>query len=309
MSCPWLVILNWNGRDRLPISLGSVGALEGRFEVLVVDNGSGDGSAELVTSILPSAHLLRNGANLGFAEGNNRGIAYALDRGATHVALINDDMRLDPRWLVSLLAEQALHPEAGILGGLVLFLDRPEVVNSTGIEVDALGRARDRDFERPLAALARPASEGVLAVTGGAMLIDRRVLDAVGALDARLFAYYEDYDLCLRARAAGFHVRYAAGARSWHRYAASTGPLHPFRLFLLARNQMRLVGRYGAPPAVPFLLLGTALYRLCFKFPTFVLRGYPHAGFAEARAAFIGFGLGMIELCRRVRPVGKGIPR
>jgi GT2 family glycosyltransferase len=296
---PWIIVLTWNGRERLPISLRPLATLEGDHEVLVVDNGSTDGSADEARRLMPRAHVLENGRNLGFAEGNNRGIAYALQRGATHVALVNDDMALDPGWLAALLADERAHPEAGILGGRVLFLDRPDVINSTGIEVDRCLRSRDRDFDRPLAQAPTRAAGSVLAVTGGAMLIARRVLEGVGSFDGSLFAYCEDYDLCLRARARGFGVRYVPGAVSYHKFAATLGTQHPFRRYLLSRNQMIMVGRH-APALVAILLLpATALYRALLRAPAFLLSGRPGLCRAEAKAAVHGLGRGLRELIAR----------
>ena len=78
---------------------------------------------------LTTLHVQR----LGLAEGSNRGIEYALARGASHVALVNDDMRLHRRWLRELLDESSRTPSSGVLGGLILFSDRPDAINSTGL--------------------------------------------------------------------------------------------------------------------------------------------------------------------------------
>lgn len=299
VGVPWIIVLTWNGRDRLWIALGALASLRGDHEVLVVDNGSNDGSADEARRLMPRAHVLENGANLGFAEGNNRGIDYALERGATHVALVNDDMALDRDWLVALLADERQHPGAGIRGGRVHFLDRPDVVNSTGIEVDRWMRARDRDFDRPVREAASRPPGSVPAVTGGAMLIARRVLESVGRFDAGLFAYYEDYDLCLRARRSGFDVRYVPEALSHHKYAATLGTQHPFRRYLLSRNQMIMVGRHAPSNAAAMLLIGTFVYRFLMRAPAFLFSGRPRLCLAEGRAALHGLGRGWRE--RRAR--------
>lgn len=293
---PWIIILCWNGRNRLPLSLGSLKALRGDVEILVVDNGSIDNSLEEAALILPRAHRIQNGVNLGFAEGNNRGITFALESGATHVALLNDDMALDPGWLEALLLDETVHAGGGIWGGLVLFHDRRDRINSSGIVVDSLFRARDRDFDRPRDTAGRTEAESVIAVTGGAVLIARRVLEAIGGLDARLFAYYEDLDFCLRARHRGFDVRFVPSAVSYHLFAGSQGTRSPRRRYLLARNQMIMVGRYAPPlKAIP-LLLAIALYRVLVKMPGALVSGSPGLGLAEARAAFSGLAAAFREL-------------
>lgn len=295
-AVPWIVVLTWNSHDRLSISLDALARLRGAHETLVVDNGSTDGSVEEACRMLPGAHFLENGANLGFAGGNNRGISFALERGATHVALVNDDMRLDPDWLVHLLADEEGHLGGGIWGGLVRFLDRPDVVNSTGIKIDRWMRGRDRDFGRPLTEVEHRAPETVLAVTGGAMLIARRVFEQIGTFDESLFAYYEDYDLCRRARRRGFEVRYVPAAVSYHKFASSLGVQNPSRRYLLSRNQMIMVGRYGGVASAPALLIGGALYRTLIRAPLFLLAGRPGLCRAEMRAVVDGLRGGFREL-------------
>jgi GT2 family glycosyltransferase len=293
---PWVVVLTWNGRERLPLSLGSLVDLEGEFEVLVVDNGSSDGSAELARQLCPRAHLLRNDVNLGFAAGNNRGIRYALERGASHVAVINDDMKLDPGWLGALVDDGRRNPAAGIWGGMILFLDRPDVVNSAGISVDWMLRVRERGFGRPRVELGELKASSARAVTGGAMLVARCVFERIGGFDARLFAYYEDYDFCLRARRASFDVRFVPTALSYHVFAGTLGEHHPMRRYFLARNQMIMVGRYArAWKAIP-LLAGTTLFRILLKAPLWLLRARADLARAELAAVTHGVPLACREM-------------
>lgn len=288
---PWIVVLTWNGRERLSFSLPAADRLEGSPEILLVDNASHDGSAEHARELLPRVHVLRNERNLGFAGGNNRGISYALERGASHVILVNDDMALEPDWWTQISRVATHEPQAAILGGLVLFAGPPHHVNSTGLVVDSFWRARDRDFDRPLAEVCEiraaswiAGSEVVLGVTGGAICLRRDLLEQVGLLDERLFAYYEDLDLCLRAHANGFESRFVPGAVSHHQFAATLGVDHPKRRYLLARNHLLIARRYAAPAERPLIVGGTALYRLLVKAPAAFLRGRADLARAERLA-------------------------
>src|SRR3989442_2146198 len=135
----------------------------------------------------------------------------ALDAGAEFVALINNDVAISPDWLRRLLEAAAAHPEAGLFTGTLLFHGE-EVVNSTGLVIDALGRARDRDFRVPVAELTR--TDGPVAgVSGGAAPLRTSMLRETRPFDSRYFAYYEDVDLSLPGPPSGYpswYVRRAA---------------------------------------------------------------------------------------------------
>jgi N-acetylglucosaminyl-diphospho-decaprenol L-rhamnosyltransferase len=297
---PWLVIVAWNAAARLPATLGALASLSGEFDLVLVDNASTDGSAEIGTELWPRAHVIRNRANAGFAAASNQGIDLALASGATHVGLVNDDMRLDPRWLGELLAESARHPEAGVFGGVVLFRERPDTINSTGLVRDAFWRVRDRDLGKPRSELRDLVPSDVDGVSGGAMLLTRAALEAVGWLDASFFAYFEDFDLCVRVRDRGFTIRFVPSALSWHDFAASTGPKSSLRERLLARNHLQIVGRYAPLALVLPLLVGIALARGVVRAPLALLRGSPALAGAEIRGACVGIARGLRELGRRL---------
>src|SRR2546428_6451633 len=126
----------------------------------------------------------------------------ALDAVAEFVALINNDVAVSPDWLRRLLEAAAAHPEAGLFTGTLLFHGE-EVVNSTGLVIDALGRARDRDFRVPVAELTR--TDGPVAgVSGGGPPLPTPMLRGIRPLDPGCFADHQDLGLSLRAAAARF---------------------------------------------------------------------------------------------------------
>lgn len=296
---PWIVVVTWNGAGRLDETLGAIRDLEGSCEVVVVDNGSTDGSAERARALLARAEIVRNRENLGFAHGSNQGIERALARGATHVALVNDDMRLDRDWLRTLLAVSELDPSIGVLGGLILFRDRPDTINSTGLVCDGWWRVRDRDFGVARHLRSDLAPSDVVAVSGGAMLLTRAVLETAGGFDPSFFAYFEDFDLCLRARRLGFRIRFVPAAVSWHRFAASTGLESPLRIRLLARNHLAILGRYAPAWQVIPGLIAVVLARSLLRAPLAFLRGRRVEAVAEIAGALAGLGRGFRELRER----------
>ena len=206
------------------VARDAVARLDEHGEVIVVDNGSTDGSPELVRGRFPTVELIANGENRGFSAANNQGIEQALGR---YVFLLNSDAALGESALGTLVAYADQHPEAGVLGPKLLNPDgslqpsggRFPTLTSTVAELFGLGRLTGRprygtrrDYDRPAA---------VDEVSGAAMLIARRVIDQLGGLDERFAWGYEDVDFCLRARRAGWQVHYVPQARVVHDWGGS----------------------------------------------------------------------------------------
>ncbi|HET9599452.1 MAG TPA: glycosyltransferase family 2 protein [Anaeromyxobacteraceae bacterium] len=301
----WIAIVNWNGARLLPACLASISALARPAHAVVVDNGSSDGSAAVVAGF-PAVEWIPLGENRGFAAANNVAVRRALSAGARWIAVVNTDVVLDPGWLDALVAAGEAHPDAAILGGLLLFADDPGTVNSTGLVLDWLGRAFDRDFGVPLADLTT--RDGPVAgMTGGAALLRADALRRIGLFDPAFFAYYEDVDLSLRAAAAGFVTWYASGARALHGYGRSFGPGSPRQRYLLARNHLRAMARHMPLGRALATLPAMALLRAGVKAPAELARGRPAHAFAHLRAAGAGALAALEVLGRRVRGA-TGIP-
>ena len=296
---PWLLVLTWNSSKRLHISLNALQKLKGTYQVLIVDNGSADDTAAKAAELLPQAHILKNSTNLGFAGGNNVGIRFALSKGASHVVLVNDDLALELDWLEHISEYCRRKPGSGIAGGCIRFLGKSEYVNSTGLEVDFLWRATDRDFMTLFSSVTRPSGD-VFAMTGGAMWISREVFEKIGLLDETFFAYYEDLDFCLRAKRAGFGIDYVAPAVSYHQFSGSLGENHPRRRYLLARNHLRTVGLY-APVWLAFAEIPAVLaFRILFKTFQALIKRHKGVAVAEIKGAIAGSTLAIKALVARL---------
>ncbi|MBI1849212.1 MAG: glycosyltransferase family 2 protein [Planctomycetes bacterium] len=262
-----VLVLNWNGGDALVACVESVRKqTHPRVRLLVLDNGSTDGSLDRVIERFPDVEVLRNGANLGYCDGNNRGLERALRDRADFVLLLNNDATLEPDAVSAMVraidADGA--PPAGIVGPKILWSrrgpDEPLRIWSAGGEDRVrqnVGELRgngeiDRgQFDR---------MEEVGFVPGCALLVRREVLEKVGLLDPDYFAYLEDMDLCRRARDAGFRVRYAPEARVVHDASRSTGGGYtPGRKYLMGLNSIRYLRKYGTPGQwLAFSVLGIA---------------------------------------------------
>jgi GT2 family glycosyltransferase len=216
----WIIVLNWNRREDTVQCISSLRQLDyPAYRILVVDNGSTDGSPELFRT-LAGVDLVANERNLGFAAGNNVGIEYALERGADYVLLLNNDTTVSPS-LVSTLVEVAeADRQIGIVGPIVYYADRTSEVWFAGMRFQfGLYVLRTGLHLRPPIA---PVEE-VDFVSGCGMLVRGTVWQRIGLLDPDYFMYYEDLDLCIRAKRAGFRIMCATQAHMWHALSASSG--------------------------------------------------------------------------------------
>jgi len=282
------VVLTWNGAHLLPEALDALRRQDApaRLHLVVADNASSDGTRELLARSYPEVEHLRLSENLGYGRANNEAMRRALEAGADFVALINNDVEAAPDWLRKLLEAAGAHPEAGLFAGTLLFRGE-EVVNSTGLEIDAFGRARDRDFRVPLSRLSR--EDGPVAgVSGGAALLRVSLLRQVGLFDPAYFAYYEDVDLSLRAVQAGSQSWYVRGAVARHRFGASFGVGSPRQRYLLGVGHLRTIARHQPALKAAALVPLTVLYRAAVKAPLELLRVRPALAWAELRAAAEG---------------------
>ena len=241
------VVLNYNGLEQTLACLESLAASDWPgLTVLVVDNDSEDDPSVAVTSRF-GAEVIRNDVNLGFAGGMNVGLRRARELGADYVLLLNNDTVVDPAMARILVTTAAARPDAGIVSPLVLYRDMPGLVASAGLRFDP-----HRAYQgRPLAMGQRDDGRlsGVRVVDaspGTAMLVPTAALDAVGALDERLFLYLEDVDWSLRMRAHGLRVYMALDARLFHGVAqASGGEYSPLIAYYMARNTFVVCARHG----------------------------------------------------------------
>jgi GT2 family glycosyltransferase len=209
----YAVVLNWNGGDD---TLAALASLEG-IPTICVDNDSTDGSDRLVEQRFPNVELIRTGANLGFAGGNNIGIRRALERGADWVLLLNNDAVVEPGLADALDRAARARPDAGLLACKVLSED--------GQSVQYAGAG----FNKWLGYSGRVSTSGpdelrdVARADGAAMAVSRPAVERAGLLDLALFAYVEDVEWSLRIRRAGFGVVFVPDARARHKGSAATG--------------------------------------------------------------------------------------
>jgi GT2 family glycosyltransferase len=256
-----VIVPNWNGQRWLPQCLAALAAQSTLpDELIVVDNGSSDGSLELVREGPVPARIIELGTNTGFAHAANVGIEAAR---CEAVALINTDIVLDPAWIERMLAVLAADERLAAVACKMLQLDDPTRVYDAGDILRRDGACEQRGrFERDDGRFERP--EPMFAACAGAAVFRRSAVLEVGGFDTRFFSYLEDVDLGLRLQLAGWTCAYepvvalhAGGGSSWQ--------LDPPVEHWVQRNTVLVMLKAFPPRWLPYILyrqLGWAWHAL-----------------------------------------------
>jgi len=210
-----VIILNWNGKADTLSCLSSLKEQTAPLDLVVVDNGSEDGSEAAIREAHPDITLLQTGGNRGYTGGNNVGIRHALATGATHVFVVNNDVVFDPQCVAELLADCMAHPNTAAAAPKCLFESEPDTIYFAGGRIlrrgpalhVGLGQPDGPEFDQP---------GNTDWITGCALFATRQAFERIGPFDDRFFLLFEDVDWSLRACEAGMTLRYVPTARLWH---------------------------------------------------------------------------------------------
>lgn len=237
-----VIVLNWNGREHLAGCLDSLKAQTiDAFEILVVDNGSTDGSDEYLEAHYAGfITLIRSPKNLGFAAGNNLAIGRAQGK---YIALLNNDAVANPDWLELTAAALDSDERAGMCAVKILNYHNRQIIDNTGhlIYRDGLNRGRGRlepdrgQYDQETEALFP---------SGCAAVYRKEMLDEIGGFDEDFFAYGDDTDIGLKGRLAGWGCLFLPQAVIYHKYSGSTGQYSPFKAFHVERNRIWIAIKY-----------------------------------------------------------------
>jgi hypothetical protein len=245
-----IIIVSWNAREFLVACLKSIAeTCQGlSVEVLVVDNGSTDGSVEAARSLGLGTEIIECGQNLGFAKANNIGIERSRGR---YCCLINSDVVVLPRCLKHLLAFMDSQPQVGIAGPLVLNPDgsRQPSCRTVPTFLRLLARALYLRKELTDEAFTRDAVSDVEVLSGCFWIVRRDAIEQVGMLDERFFIYAEDVDWCWRFRDAGWRVTFCPEARAIH-FGGQSAAADPMRFQLELRKASVQLWRKHYGPAM-----------------------------------------------------------
>ena len=297
-----IIIVNWNGRKHLATCLDSLAAQTFRdFEVILVDNGSTDGSAAFVGESYPWVRLIPLTENSGFATGNNRGFVYAQGE---YIVTLNNDTLSAPDWLATLAKVAGDHPRAGMVGSRICSYDDPDLIDSIGVAICRDGMSRGHFRNRSWSSLRMGETEPILFPSACAALYRRTMLEETGFFDDDFFAYAEDTDLGLRGRLAGWEAVAATGAVVLHKYSRSGGAFSPMKVYLVERNHY-----WVALKTFPLhLLLAVPLFTMVRYAEQLLALLSGHGSGAEFMASSTRRGIAL-ALLRGARDGMGGIPR
>ncbi len=257
-----VVILNWNRREDTLACLDSIFKNRyPRMAVIVVDNSSTDGSVQAIAERFPQVEQIQLPENKGFAAGMNAGLRRALESGTDQALVLNNDTIVKADCIATLMNYTATG--YGILAPLILSCDQPEVIWAAGGKTQALLLERQDTWAGKPDPGQWPEQIDQDFVTGCAMLLSQRFLTTVGLFDERFRLYYEDSDLCLRARKAGFRIAMIPHAKIWHKVATSSGGGDsPNERYWMARSSVRFFAKHAGGIQIPAILvwrLGSAV--------------------------------------------------
>jgi len=265
-----VIIVNWNGRRFLERCLQSVFAQSFQdFEVVLVDNGSTDGSVAFVRERFSRVRLIENRENRGFGAANNQAIR-ATD--SEFVVTLNNDTEVAPEWLDELVSAARTDQRVGACASRMLFAHHPDMINSAGIAVDRAGIAWDwRGGERDDPHEREPVE--IFGACAGAALYRRSMLEEIGMFDEDFFAYLEDVDLAWRAQWAGWRALSVPTARVLHYHSGTAVEGSPFKNRLLGRNKVWLIAKNYPWPQLLWYLPAILLYDMGSLPYTLIWRG------------------------------------
>ncbi len=256
-----LLILNWNGGNLLTACLDSLFAATYRpLQVIVVDNASTDNSLDIL-QCYKDVNVLHNPTNLGYAGGNNR--ALPLLRG-DYVAVLNNDITVDPLWLDSAIHYLEADPSLGIVSCRQMQSFQKELIDSLyhvcSVELTFEAFAHNMPYDPTNQRHTTPSR--VLSAQGASMIIRRSVFESLAGFDERFWAYHDDSDLCLRALQCGWQCLYTPGSVVYHEGSISFGRKSASSIYYFERNRIWFIYKHFPASIIarqlPWIVLGEA---------------------------------------------------
>jgi GT2 family glycosyltransferase len=240
-----IVIVNWNGLHDTLECLESLRNLEySNYCVIVVDNASSDGSVHKIEECYPEHVVLQAGSNRGLAAGANIGIGRVLENGADYVLLLNNDTRVDPKFLTRMVAACESDPSVGLTGGRIVYMSVPDKVWACGGTFNVnTGQAKHFFSDKEFRAFV-PGGVWCTYMPACLLLIRRQCIQEIGPLSERFFHLAEDVEYCVRAARKGWRLELAPNAMVFHKGSSSMARFSPLYNYYEQRNRLYVVRQY-----------------------------------------------------------------
>lgn len=257
-----IVIPNYNAGNDLGECLKSLRGLKYKEkEIIVVDSGSTDGSAQMVSEKFPEVRLIET-EMMGIGEANNVGIRAA--KGELIIFDLNSDDLVDENWLGELVESVEISPDIGIACGKRLLRNQNGILDSAGASihcltgtVPAIGRGRK---DSPKYNIMKEVDYVPVP------MVKREVFEKIGLCDPEYYLYYEEPDFCVRARKAGYKILYVPSALFWHRRSSTVGKQNPRKHYYERRNRIRfIIKNFPLPHFILPLLLHAVFAALLYS--------------------------------------------
>jgi GT2 family glycosyltransferase len=288
-----IIILNWNNwRDTIACVESCQKLTYSNHRIVLIDNGSTDGSEKILTERFPYIEIIQTGSNLGFAGGNNVGIRHAIEGGADYVWLLNNDAVVDPLALTALVDALENDPHATIAGSKIFYHDEPRKIWFAG-GTWSKGRLRLRQRG------ASHQDEGqfdklcaVGSVSGCSLLISAKAINKIGLMDEDYFLYWEDTDWCARASNSGYTILFVPASQVWHKISKTVKAHSELQYYYVTRNGIRFCCRHDLL-SLPVFLCYVTIDVLCG-----CLRGnfVKLSGYSRGIIDFLGGKSGQIQV-------------
>jgi hypothetical protein len=224
----WAVVLGFNLAEDTVISFQSLLKSDyPNLRLVLVDNASKDDTVERVLKEVPEADIIQMDDNIGFARGNNVGIAHALRRGADYVLMINNDTEVDPGMVSRLVAAAEAEEKVGVAVPKIFYFDEPKSIWSAGCTYRAFPPRIDVNMTEGEDDGRFDGLTDIDFATTCTLLLKREMLLEIGLLDPECFLFWEDYEFSARVRERGYRMRFVPEAHMWHKVSKSTQEKKP----------------------------------------------------------------------------------
>lgn len=237
-----ILTVNWNQPGHTIEMLKSLAALDyPSVEIILVDNGSEHGQAESFEALFPQVKVIRSGQNLGFAGGNNLGMAYCKGK---YILLLNNDTIVPNHLLTKLVHTMEQHPQCGAVSPKIYFYDKPQTLQYAGTTGIHFLTGRGKKIGYGLVDEGQFEQSGLTVYPNGAcMMVRAELFKSLGGLPEHYFLYYEEHDLAEQMKRAGYEIRFEAQTFIHHKISASSGKSSPLKTYYLFRNRLIFIKR------------------------------------------------------------------